>query len=63
MVVVVVVVVVVGGWGVGSLSFNIQGQGVSLNSDPFGQTEKGGEGMQKLDIIHGCHKCMVPEHI
>ena len=29
---------------VGSLSFNVHGWGVSPNSDPFGQTEKGGEG-------------------
>ena len=30
------------------------------NLVPFGQTEKGGKGEQKLDIFHGCHKCMVP---
>ena len=37
--------------------------GVLSDSDPFGQTEKrmrgGGEGVLKLDIFHGCHKCMV----
>ena len=57
------VVVVERGWGVGSISFDVQGGGwggVSPNSDPFGQTEKGGEGVQKLDIFHGCHKYMVP---
>ena len=54
------------GWGrgvVGSLSFNVQvcvGGGVLPNSDPFGQTENGGTGVQKLDIFHGGHKCMFP---
>ena len=42
-----VVVVVERGWGVGSLSFEVQGGGVSPNSDPFAQTEKGGAGVQK----------------
>ena len=40
-----------GGWCegvVGSLSFNVQGWGgISPNSDPFGQTEKGGKGWCK----------------
>ena len=40
---------------VGSQSFDVQGRW-----DPFGQTEKGGKGVQKLKICHGCHKCMVP---
>ena len=45
---------------VGSPCFDVQGWGGLLpNFDPFGQTEKGG-GVQKLDIFHGCHKCMVP---
>ena len=51
------------GWVViGSLSFNVQGWGVGgvlPNSVPFGQTEKGGRRVQKLDIFLGCHKCMV----
>ena len=49
---------------VGSLSFDVQGWGeVSPNLDPFGQIEKGrrGWGVQKLDIFHGCHKCVVPK--
>ena len=50
---------------VGSLSFEVQGWGeVSPNLDPFGQIEKGRRrgrgGVQKLDIFHGCHKCVVP---
>ena len=46
---------------IGSQSFNVQGRGGVLpNSDLFGQMEKGGCGVQKLDIFHGCHKCMVP---
>ena len=47
---------------VGSLSFDVQGWGeVSPNLDPFGQIEKGRRrGVQKLDIFHACHKCVVP---
>ena len=48
---------------VGSLSVDVQERrGVLSDSDPFGQTEKrmrGGKGVLKLDIFHGCHKCMV----
>ena len=51
---------------VGSLSVDVQGRGggVLSDSDLFGQTEKrmrggGGEGVLKLDIFYGCHKCMV----
>ena len=43
----------------GSLSFNVQRKGVFSNSDPFGQTGKGGKWVQKLDIFHGCYKIMV----
>ena len=38
-----------------------RGGEVLPNSDPFGQTKRGeGEGVQKLDILHGFLKCMVP---
>ena len=54
---------------VGSLSFDVQGWGVGgagvgclPNLDPFGKTEKGEGGLQTLDIFHGCHKVMVPNH-
>ena len=51
----------------GHLGFDFQGLevvgGVLRNSDPFGQTEKGGGVEQKLDIFLGCHKCVVPEFI
>ena len=51
----------------GHLGFEFQGLevvgGVLRNSDPFGQTEKGGGVEQKLDIFLGCHKCVVPEFI
>ena len=42
-----------------------RGGGILPNSDPFGQTEKGGreERVQKLDIFHGYHKWMVPNVI
>ena len=47
---------------VGSLSFYVQGGGGVLpNSNPFGQTEKSGRRVQKMDIFLGCHKCMVPK--
>ena len=40
----------------GSLSFNVQRQGVFSNSDPFGQTEKGGKGCKNwtffMDVIN-----------
>ena len=51
----------VGGGGGWKPKFQRPGGGGGLpNSDPFGQTEKGGGGgVQKLDIFHGCHKCMV----
>ena len=36
-------------------------RGILPNSSLFRETEKGGRGkVQKLDIFHGCHKCMVP---
>ena len=41
----------------GSLSFNVKGRGFLLNSD----RKRGRGGVQKLDIFHGCHKCMVPK--
>ena len=41
-----------------SLSFDVQGRvPIRTHSD---RQKKGGMGMQKLDIFHGCHKCMVP---
>ena len=46
---------------VGSLSFDVQGWGVSANQDPFRQTVKGRGCVQKQDIFLGCHKCMVPK--
>ena len=47
---------------VGSLSFGIQGQGVYPNSDPFGQSEKGGRGSAKIGhFSRMLHKCMVPK--
>ena len=52
------------GWGggeVGSLSFDIQGYGcrpISTHSDR--QIKGEGGGVPKLDIVHGCHKCIDP---
>ena len=49
------------GKGVGSLSFDVQGRGSLAQFGPI-RTEKmgvGRQGVQNLDIFHGCHKCMV----
>ena len=49
----------VGGGVVGSLSFDVQGRGHRVQFGPIRTDRKRG-GVQKLDIFHGCHKCMVP---
>ena len=45
---------------VGSLSFDVQGREWGSQFGSIRTDRTGGGGMQKLDIFHGCHKCMVP---